>query len=175
MGKRVLLFLATNLAVLVLIGIVTTVFGVGNYLGPNGIDMAQLLIFAAIVGFSGSLISLALSKPMAKWSVGARVIDGTEGGDAAFLVGAVRRQAEALGLRMPEVAVFDDPSMNAFATGATRNSALVAVSTGLLRGMDRKQVEAVLAHEMAHVLCEAKSFTKSAEARFGGGLAASLS
>jgi heat shock protein HtpX len=147
--KRIALFLATNLAVLVLLGIVMSVLqGVfGVQLGNTG----ALLVMAAVIGFGGAFISLALSKWMAKRATGAVVIEQPRSEAEAWLLDTVRRQARAAGIRMPEVAVYDAPELNAFATGMTRNSALVAVSTGLLRGMNRDEVEAVLAHEVSHV------------------------
>jgi heat shock protein HtpX len=146
---RILLFLATNLAVLVLLGIVLSVLqGVfGIQLGNNGV----LLVFAAMLGFGGSFISLALSKWMAKRATGAQVIGEPRNEHERWLFETVRRQAEAAGIRMPEVAVYDAPEINAFATGPSRNNSLVAVSTGLLRAMTRDEAEAVLAHEVSHV------------------------
>ena len=147
--RRVGLFLATNLAVLVLLGLVLSVlqhvFGV--QLGNNGV----LLVFAALIGFGGSIISLLLSKTMAKRSTGAHVIVTPRNEMEGWLVGTIQRQAEVLGLKTPEVAIYDAPEINAFATGASRNNSLVAVSTGLLRNMDRNEAEAVLGHEMSHV------------------------
>jgi len=148
--KRVVLFLGTNLAVLVVLSFFLNVLGVGQYLKQGGIDVGALLIFSAIVGFAGSIFSLLISKRMAKWSTGARVIDGSEGSAEYWLVGTVRQLAEQAGIGMPEVAVYEG-APNAFATGAFRNSALVAVSTGLLQSMNRDEVEAVLGHEIAHV------------------------
>ena len=147
--KRILLFLATNLAVLVLLGVVLSVLQ-----GVFGVQLGStdgLLVMAAVIGFGGSFISLALSKWMAKRATGAVVVEQPRSEAEAWLLETVRRQADAAGIRMPEVAVYDAPELNAFATGATRNSALVAVSTGLLRGMNRDEVEAVLAHEVSHV------------------------
>ena len=146
---RIALFLATNIAVLVLLGIVMSVLQnvFGIQLGNNG----SLLVFAAIFGFGGSFISLAMSKWMAKRSTGAHVITEPRNESEAWLVNTVRRQAEKAGIGMPEVAIYDAPEINAFATGMSRNSALVAVSTGLLRAMDRDEAEAVLAHEVSHV------------------------
>ncbi len=147
--RRVGLFLATNLAVLVLLGLVLSVlqhvFGV--QLGNNGV----LLVFAALIGFGGSIISLLLSKTLAKRSTGAHVIVTPRNEMEGWLVGTIQRQAEVLGLKTPEVAIYDAPEINAFATGASRNNSLVAVSTGLLRNMDRNEAEAVLGHEMSHV------------------------
>lgn len=145
---RILLFLATNLAVLVLVGIVLNVLGAfGVNLGDNG----TLLVFAAIFGMGGSFVSLALSKWIAKRSMGAVLIEQPRNEAEAWLLNTVRRQAEAAGIAVPEVAVYDAPELNAFATGMSRNNALVAVSTGLLRGMQRDEVEAVLGHEISHV------------------------
>ncbi|KGM51926.1 protease HtpX [Lysobacter concretionis Ko07 = DSM 16239] len=149
MFKRIALFLATNLAVMVLLGIVLSVLqGVfGITLGNNG----TLLVFAAVFGFGGSLISLAMSKWMAKRSTGAQVIETPRSESEQWLVATVQRQAEAAGIKMPEVAIYDAPEINAFATGPSRNNSLVAVSTGLLRGMNRDEAEAVLGHEISHV------------------------
>jgi len=149
MFKRIVLFLATNLAVLALLSIVMAVlqnvFGVT--LGNNG----ALLVMATVFGFGGSLISLMMSKWVAKRTTGAHVIDQPRNEAEQWLVGTVRRQAEAAGIKMPEVAIYDAPEINAFATGPTRNNSLVAVSTGLLRAMNRDEAEAVLAHEVSHV------------------------
>ena len=149
MIRRIGLFLATNLAVLVLLGIVLSVLQkvFGIQLQQNG----TLLVFAAIFGFGGAMISLLLSKTMAKRSTGAHVITQPRNEVERWLFDTVQRQAQQVGIRMPEVAIYDAPDINAFATGATRNSSLVAVSTGLLRSMDRDEAEAVLGHEMAHV------------------------
>jgi heat shock protein HtpX len=148
--KRIVLFLATNLAVLVVLSFFLNVLGVGQFLTAEGIDLTQLLAFSAVVGFAGSIISLLISKPMAKWSTGAKVIDGSEGTTQGWLVQTVRKLADKAGIGMPEVAIFEG-APNAFATGAFKNSALVAVSTGLLESMSREEVEAVLGHEVAHV------------------------
>ena len=149
MFKRIALFLATNLAVMVLLGVVLTVlqrvFGVA--LGDTG----TLLVFAAVFGFGGAFISLAISKWVAKRGMALRIITEPRGEGEAWLVATVRRQAEAAGIKMPEVGIFDAPEINAFATGPSRNNSLVAVSTGLLRAMDRDEAEAVLAHEVSHV------------------------
>ncbi len=149
MIRRIGLFLATNLAVMVLLGIVLSVLqrGFGVQLGQDG----TLLVFAAIFGFGGSIISLLMSKSMAKRSTGAQVITQPRNEIENWLFRTVQRQAQHLGLKMPEVAIYDAPEINAFATGASRNSSLVAVSTGLLRSMQRDEIEAVLAHEMSHV------------------------
>jgi heat shock protein HtpX len=148
--KRIVLFLATNIAVLVVLSVIINLFGLNRWLSAEGIDYTGLLVFSAVIGFAGSIISLLISKPMAKMSTGARVIDGTEGTTEFWLVQTVRKLADKAGVGMPEVAVFEG-APNAFATGAFKNSALVAVSTGLLQSMTRDEVEAVLGHEMAHV------------------------
>ncbi|HQY81295.1 protease HtpX [Thermomonas sp.] len=145
MFKRVFLFLATNMAVLALVSIVMSVLGVN----PN--QFGGLLVMAALFGFGGSIISLLLSKWMAKRSTGAHVIETPRNEAERWLLATVQRQAQAAGIGMPEVAIYDAPEINAFATGANRNNALVAVSTGLLRAMDRDEAEAVLAHEVSHV------------------------
>lgn len=145
MFNRVFLFLATNLAVLVLAGIVMRLFGI------NPQQMSGLLVMAALFGFGGSLISLLLSKTMAKRATGAVVIEQPRNEAEQWLLATVQRQAQAAGIGMPEVAVYDAPEINAFATGASRNKSLVAVSTGLLRQMNRDEAEAVLAHEVSHV------------------------
>jgi heat shock protein HtpX len=151
--KRILLFLATNLAVLVLIGIVLNLLGINSILQANGsdLDLGKLLIYAAVIGFSGSLISLAISKWSAKRMMGVRVIAQPANAHESWLVSTVQRQAQQAGIGMPEVGVFDSPEPNAFATGARRDAALVAVSTGLLQSMTQREAEAVLAHEVSHV------------------------
>ncbi|MBK8322700.1 MAG: protease HtpX [Betaproteobacteria bacterium] len=148
--KRVLLFLLTNVAVMVVLSITLSVLGVNRFLTQEGLNLGMLLVFSAVVGFTGSFISLLMSKPVAKWSTGAHVIDNPQGGDELWLVNTVKKLAEKAGIGMPEVAVYEGEP-NAFATGAFRNSALVAVSTGLLQSMTKEEVEAVLAHEVAHV------------------------
>ncbi|MGV3493040.1 MAG: protease HtpX [Ramlibacter sp.] len=148
--KRIFLFVATNLAVVVVLGIVASLLGVNRYLTANGLNLGQLLVFAAIMGFGGAIISLLLSKPIAKWSSGVQVITGNEGADEAWIVNTVRRFADQAGIGMPEVGIFQGEP-NAFATGAFKNNALVAVSTGLLQGMTRDEVEAVIGHEVAHI------------------------
>ena len=148
--KRIVLFLATNIAVLVVLSVIVSVLGLDRWLMAEGIDYTSLLFFSAVMGFGGSIISLLMSKPMAKWSVGAQTIDGSEGTTQYWLVETVRKLADKAGIAMPEVAIYEGPA-NAFATGAFKNSALVAVSTGLLEAMDRNEVEAVLGHEMSHV------------------------
>jgi len=145
MFKRLALFLATNLAVLALLSVVMAVFGV------NPQSFVGLLVMAAVFGFGGSIISLLMSKWMAKRTTGAHVIDQPRDETERWLFTTVQRQAQAAGIGMPEVAIYDAPEINAFATGANRNKALVAVSTGLLRSMDRDEAEAVLGHEVSHV------------------------
>ena len=153
MFKRVMLFIITNLAIVFILSIVLSMLGVGQILDQQGVglDMRSLVIYAAVFGFGGALISLAISKWTAKRLTGAKVIDSPSSEVEMWLVQTVRRQAEAVGIGMPEVAIYDAPDMNAFATGMRRNSALVAVSTGLLRSMNRDEAEAVLAHEVSHV------------------------
>jgi heat shock protein HtpX len=149
--KRIALFLITNIAVLAVLSIVMRILGVDQMLAANGQDPVALLIMAAIFGFGGAFISLAMSKWMAKRSMGVQVIESPSTPEEAWLVETVRRQADAAGIKMPEVGIFDSPDMNAFATGARKNAALVAVSTGLLRGMTKQEAEAVLGHEVSHV------------------------
>ena len=149
--KRIFLFLLTNVAVLVVLSVVLRLFGLDQAMySQTGISYGGLLAFSAVVGFTGSIISLLMSKPMAKWSTGARVIDQPQGQAEAWLVETVRRLSTAAGIGMPEVAIYEGEP-NAFATGAFKNSALVAVSTGLLQSMNKEEVEAVLGHEVAHV------------------------
>jgi heat shock protein HtpX len=149
--KRILLFLATNIAVLAVLSVSMRLLGIDQYMASTGQDVGGLLVFAAILGFAGSLISLAMSKFIAKRSTGARVITQPGNAEEAWLVATVRRLATQAGIGMPEVAIYDSPDVNAFATGARRDSALVAVSTGLLRKMQQNEVEAVLGHEISHV------------------------
>ncbi|MCL4720979.1 MAG: protease HtpX [Gammaproteobacteria bacterium] len=149
--KRIVLFLATNIAILAVLSISMRLLGIDQYMASTGQDPAGLLVFAALLGFGGSFISLAMSKFIAKRSTGARVIAEPRTPDEIWLFDTVRRQAAEAGITMPEVAVYDSPDVNAFATGARRNAALVAVSTGLLGQMDRQEVEAVLGHEISHV------------------------
>jgi heat shock protein HtpX len=145
MFKRVALFLATNLAVLALVSVVMSILGV------NANQFGGLLVMAALFGFGGSIVSLLISKWMAKRATGAHVIDTPRNEAEQWLLATVRRQAQQAGIGMPEVAIYDAPEINAFATGANRNKALVAVSTGLLRAMERDEAEAVLGHEVSHV------------------------
>ncbi len=149
--KRILLFLTTNLAVVLLLGFVARLLGVDRFLYHSGLNLPSLLIFAAIFGMGGSLISLLMSKWVAKRSVGAQVIEQPSTQTERWLVETVQRQAQAAGIGMPEVAIYDSPEPNAFATGANRNAALVAVSTGLLQQMSAEEAEAVLGHEVSHV------------------------
>jgi len=150
--KRVLLFLATNIAVLLVLSITLRLLGIDTMLNEQGgLNMTSLLVMAAVLGMGGSFISLAMSKWMAKRAMGAQVIEQPQTATEKWLVDTVRRQAEKAGIGMPEVAIFDAPDMNAFATGMNRNNALVAVSSGLLNGMKRDEVEAVLGHEISHV------------------------
>ena len=145
--KRIMLFVLTNIAVMVVVGIVTSLLGVGRYTGTN---TGQLMIFSLVVGFSGAIISLLMSKSMAKMSMGVKIINQPANADEAWIVDTVRKFADKSGIGMPEVGIYEGEP-NAFATGAFKNSALVAVSTGLLRGMTREEVEAVIGHEVAHV------------------------
>ena len=151
--KRVFLFLLTNLAIMLVLGIVISVLGLGQVLDEQGIDLdlQALLVLSAVVGMTGSVVSLAMSKFMAKRMTNAQVIEVAHTEQEEWLFKTVQRQAQAAGIGMPEVAIYDAPDMNAFATGMFRNSALVAVSTGLLAAMKRDEVEAVLAHEVSHV------------------------
>lgn len=148
--KRIVLFLATNIAVLLVLSLVLNLLGMGRGVSAAGINIGELLVFSAVVGFTGSIISLLISKPMAKWSTGARVIEQPGNAQEQWLLSTVRQLAERAGIGMPDVAIYDGEP-NAFATGAFKNSALVAVSTGLLHSMERQEVEAVLGHEIAHV------------------------
>ena len=145
--KRIMLFVMTNIAVMVVVGIVTSLLGVGRYTGTN---TGQLMIFSLVVGFSGAIISLLMSKSMAKMTMGGKTINQPANADEAWIVDTVRKFADKSGIGMPEVGIYEGEP-NAFATGASKNSALVAVSTGLLRGMTREEVEAVIGHEVAHV------------------------
>ncbi len=151
--KRIVLFLATNIAVLAVLSIVFQLFGIKGLLDEQGVDLdlSALLVFSAVIGMGGSFISLAISKWSAKRMTGAQVIERPGNEMEAWLVDTVARQAQSAGIGMPEVAIFESPDPNAFATGMRRNSALVAVSTGLLRNMRRDEVEAVLGHEISHV------------------------
>ena len=148
--KRIVLFLATNLAVVLVLSIVLKILGLDRAVTQSGIAYGQLLAFSFVVGFTGAIISLLMSKPMAKWSTGAHVIETPQSEPEAWLLETVRRLATKAGIGMPEVAIYEGDA-NAFATGAFKNSALVAVSTGLLQSMNKEEVEAVLGHEIAHV------------------------
>lgn len=148
--KRIFLFLATNLAVVLVMSVVLSMLGVNRYLTAKGLDLGTLMVYSLVVGFTGAIFSLLISKQMAKWSTGARVIDSPSSSTELWLVDTVRKLADRAGIAMPEVAIYDGEA-NAFATGAFKNSALVAVSTGLLERMTREEVEAVLGHEIAHV------------------------
>jgi heat shock protein HtpX len=149
--KRIVLFLATNLAIMFILSIVVSMLGLEPMLANGGLNLPSLLVFCAIFGMGGSFISLAMSKWSAKRMVGAQVIETPANSTEFWLVETVRRQATAAGIGMPEVAIYDAPDVNAFATGMSRNSALVAVSSGLLQSMSRDEAEAVLAHEVSHV------------------------
>ena len=148
--KRILLFVLTNVAVVAVLGIVASLLGVNRYLTSNGLNLGALLGYALVMGFGGAIISLLISKPMAKWSSGVQVIEQPRNQDEAWIVDTVRKFADKAGIGMPEVGIFEgDP--NAFATGAFKNSALVAVSTGLLESMTHEEIEAVIGHEVAHI------------------------
>jgi heat shock protein HtpX len=150
--RRILLFVLTNIAVLALLTIICKVFGIDTWLAASGYGgLGPLLGFAAIFGFGGAFISLAMSKSIAKWTTGAHVIDQPETEQERWLLATVKQLAQKAGIGMPEVAIYDAPEMNAFATGMSRNHALVAVSTGLLQNMNRDQASAVLGHEVTHV------------------------
>ncbi|MEW6691888.1 MAG: protease HtpX [Pseudomonadota bacterium] len=153
--KRIFLFLATNIAIMIVLtlswSIISRVFGLGAMNGPGGLNLGSLLVFAAVFGFGGAFISLMMSKWVAKRSVGAQVIEQPSNSTELWLMETVRRQADKAGIKMPEVAIYDSPEINAFATGPSRNNALVAVSTGLLNYMNRDEAEAVMAHEIGHV------------------------
>ncbi len=148
--KRIALFLLTNIAVVVVLGIVASLLGVNRYLTANGLNLGALLGFAFVFGFGGAIISLLISKPVAKWSTGVQIIEQPRNQDEAWIVETVRKLADKAGIGMPEVGIFDG-APNAFATGAFKNSALVAVSTGLLQSMTHEEIEAVIGHEVAHV------------------------
>jgi heat shock protein HtpX len=148
--KRILLFVATNLAVMLVLGTVASLLGVNRYLTANGLNLGSLLGFALVMGFGGAIISLLMSKPIAKWSTGAQLINDSPDATHQWIVASVKRLSEKAGIGMPEVAVFEGEP-NAFATGAFKNSAMVAVSTGLLQSMSRDEVEAVIGHEVAHI------------------------
>jgi len=148
--KRIVLFVLTNLAIVLVLGVMASVLGLNRFITANGLDLTTLLGFSLLIGFGGAFISLLISKPVAKWSTGAQVIDRPSNQDEAWLVQTVQRLASQADIGMPEVAIYEGAA-NAFATGAFRNNALVAVSTGLLQSMTHEEVEAVLAHEVAHI------------------------
>ncbi len=148
---RVLLLIATNFAILLLASVTLNLLGIGPWLTANGIQFGPLLVFGAVLGFGGAFFSLAISKWMAKRTMGVRVIEQPANETETWLVNTVRREAQAAGIGSPEVGIFDSPEPNAFATGASRNHALVAVSTGLLQRMTREQAAAVMGHEITHV------------------------
>jgi heat shock protein HtpX len=148
--KRIVLLVLTNLLVVVVLGVVASVLGVNQYLTGSGLNLGLLLGYALVIGFGGAFISLLISKPMAKWSSGVQLIEQPQNADEAWIVQTVQKLAQQAGIGMPEVGIFEGEP-NAFATGAFRDSALVAVSTGLLQGMTRDEVEAVLGHEVAHI------------------------
>ncbi len=148
--KRIALFLLTNVAVMVVLGIAVNLLGLNSFLTSNGLDLTSLLGFSLVMGFGGAIISLLMSKPMAKMSTGAQVINDSPDATHQWLVNTVARFAQSAGIGMPEVAIYDG-APNAFATGAFKNSALVAVSTGLVQSMTREEVEAVIGHEVAHI------------------------
>ena len=148
--KRIALFLLTNVAVMVVLGIAVNLLGLNSFLSANGLDLTSLLGFSLVMGFGGAIISLLMSKPMAKMSTGAQVINDSPDATHQWLVNTVSRFAQSAGIGMPEVAIYEG-APNAFATGAFKNSALVAVSTGLVQSMTREEVEAVIGHEVAHI------------------------
>lgn len=148
--KRVFLFLLTNVAVMLVLGVITSIFGLNRFMGPGGLSIPTLMMYSLVVGFTGAFISLLISKPMAKWSTGARVISTPQNSDEIWIVNTVKKFADKAGIGMPEVAIYEGEP-NAFATGAFKNSALVAVSTGLLQSMTQEEVEAVIGHEVAHI------------------------
>lgn len=149
--KRIFLFLATNLAVMLTLSVVASLFGVNRYLTKYGLDYTALMGFSLVFGFGGAFISLAISKMMAKWTMNLHIINGSEGNTERWLVDTIAQFSSNAHIKMPEVAIFDSPEMNAFATGPSKNNSLVAVSTGLLHSMNRQEIAAVLGHEVAHV------------------------
>jgi heat shock protein HtpX len=149
--KRITLLIVTNVAIMLVLTLVVSALGFDRYLTQRGLDLQQLLIFSAVLGFGGAFVSLLMSKWMAKMAMRVQVIEQPRSEAEHWLVNTVRQQAEAAGIGMPEVGIFDSPEPNAFATGANKNSALVAVSSGLLQNMRRNEVEAVLGHEVSHV------------------------
>ena len=149
--KRILLFLATNVAIVLVLSVTMRLLGVEPYLNANGLNLTSLLIFAAVMGFGGSFISLAISKWMAKKSMGVQVIESPNNATERWLLDTVHRYSKEAGIGMPEVGIFNSPEVNAFATGMSKNSSLVAVSSGLLEQMTREEAEAVIGHEVAHI------------------------
>lgn len=149
--KRIILFVLTNIAVIAMLSIVTSLLGVNRYLTAHGINYQSLLIFASVIGFGGAFISLAISKLMAKWTMNLHMIGANSSGREQWLYQTIARQSHQAGIAMPEVAIYESPELNAFATGPSRNNALVAVSTGLLSSMRESEVEAVLGHEVSHI------------------------
>ncbi len=148
--KRIVLFLATNLAIVLVLSVTMRLLGVEPYLNEHGLNLGALLIFAAVMGFGGSFISLAISKWSAKTAMGVKVIEAPSNSTEFWLVETIRKYAEQAGIKMPEVGIYESPDVNAFATGMSKNSSLIAVSTGLLNQMTRQEAEAVLGHEVAH-------------------------
>jgi len=148
--KRIFLFLATNMAIVLVLSVTMRLLGVEPYLNANGLNLGALLIFAAVMGFGGSLISLAISKWSAKKSIGVHVIEAPANSTEFWLIETVRKYSQQAGIQMPEVGIYDAPDVNAFATGMSKNSSLIAVSTGLLQQMTRQEAEAVIGHEVAH-------------------------
>ncbi len=148
--KRIFLFLATNMAIVLVLSVTMRLLGVEPYLNANGLNLGALLIFAAVMGFGGSLISLAISKWSAKKAMGVHVIEAPANSTEFWLIETIRKYSEKAGIKMPEVGIYDSPEVNAFATGMSKNSSLIAVSTGLLQQMTRQEAEAVLGHEVAH-------------------------
>ncbi len=148
--KRIVLFLATNMAIVLVLSFTMRLLGVEPYLNANGLNLGSLLVFAAVMGFGGSLISLAISKWSAKTAMGVHVIDTPANSTEFRLVETIRKYASEAGIKMPEVGIYESPDVNAFATGMSKNSSLIAVSTGLLQQMTRQEAEAVLGHEVAH-------------------------
>lgn len=149
--KRIVLFLATNFAIVLVLSLSMRLLGVEPYLTEQGLNLQSLLIFTAVMGFGGSFISLAISKWMAKKSMGVRVIETPSNSTEFWLIDTIRKYAANAGVKMPEVGIFDSPQVNAFATGMSKNNSLVAVSSGLLQQMTREEAEAVLGHEIAHI------------------------
>ena len=148
--KRIFLFLATNMAIVLVLSVTMRLLGVEPYLNANGLNLTSLLIFAAVMGFGGSFISLAISKWSVKQSMGVHVIEAPSNSTEFWLVETIRKYSQEAGIRMPEVGIYESPDVNAFATGMSKNSSLIAVSTGLLQQMTRQEAEAVLGHEVSH-------------------------